>query len=78
MLPLIVMSVPWFETDAAAIAQLAFEHLRERGFKRFAFCGDPRFNWSNWRGEHFENAARVEGAPCFTYRPARRFSRDDA
>jgi len=70
--------LPWFETDDAAIAQLAFEHLRERGFKRFAFCGDPRFNWSNWRSEHFENAARAEGATCFTYRPARRFSRDDA
>lgn len=69
--------LPWFETDDAAFAQLAFEHLRERGFKRFAFCGDPRFNWSNWRCEHFENAVRAEGATCLTYRPARRFSRDD-
>jgi DNA-binding LacI/PurR family transcriptional regulator len=37
----LIPSLPWFETDDAAIAQLAYEHLKERGFKRFAYCGDP-------------------------------------
>ena len=32
----LIPSLPWFETDDAAFAQAAFEHLRERGFKRFA------------------------------------------
>jgi LacI family transcriptional regulator len=69
--------LPWFETDDAAVAQLAFQHLHSRGFKRFAFCGDSRFNWSNWRCEHFCAAAKSENAPCFVYKPSRRLSRDD-
>src|SRR4030095_16568022 len=73
-----VPSLPWFETDDAAFAQLGFEHLRERGFKRFAYCGDPRFNWSNWRLEHFERAVRSENGQFFRYESARRFQRDDA
>ncbi len=70
-------AVPWFETDDAGVAQVAFEHLRQRGLKRFAFCGDPRFNWSNWRAEHFARAALAEDAPCFIYESSRRFARDD-
>lgn len=70
-------SLPWFETDDAAIACLAFQHLRDRGFKRFAYCGDPRFNWSNWRREHFERAVSADGGQCFLYKPTRSFSPDD-
>ncbi len=66
----LVPSLPWFETDDAAIAQMAFEHLRERGFRNFAFCGDRRFNWSTWRQEHFERAVRAEGGNCIPYEPA--------
>lgn len=45
--------LPWLETDDRAIAHTAAEHLRERGFRSFGYCGDPRFNWSRWRGESF-------------------------
>lgn len=71
-------ALPWFETDDAAIAQMAFAHLRERGFKRFAYCGDTRFNWANWRGEHFHRAVAAEGGTCLNYQAARRFRPDDA
>lgn len=74
----LIPSLPWFETDDAAFAQLAADHLSGRGFNQFAYCGDPRFNWSNWRGEHFERAVRGEGHPCVLYQPSRRFSMDDA
>lgn len=74
----LIPALPWLETDDAAFALAAFEHLRERGFKRFAYCGDPRFNWSKWRGEHFQRAADAAGCPCFHYAPARVFERDDA
>ncbi len=60
-------SLPWFETDDAAVAQMGYEHLRERGFRNFAYCSDPRFNWSNWRQEHFERAVRAEGGSFFAY-----------
>lgn len=69
-------AIPWFETDDAAIGHLAAEHLLERGFKHLAFCGDPRFNWSKWRGEHFEHAARAAGVDCHHYTPGRRLPRD--
>lgn len=52
-------SVPWVETDDAAIARLAADHFLERGFRSLAWCGDPRFNWSRWRRGHFEKAARA-------------------
>jgi len=62
-------AVPWVETDDAAIARTAFEHLVERGFRRLAFCGDPRFNWSNWRAEHFERLAGQAGCETWSYPP---------
>ncbi len=54
-----VPSLPWVETDDDAIANLAADHLLERGFKHLAFCGDPRFAWSRQRGTAFaERIAR--------------------
>jgi LacI family transcriptional regulator len=68
----LIPSLPWVETDDAAIAREAFEHLRDRGFKQFAYCGDDRFNWSRWRRGHFERLAREAGYPCAVYRTSPR------
>ena len=57
-----IPSIPWVETDDEAIARLAAEHLMERGFRQFAYCGEPRFNWSRWRLEHF---VRIVGEAGF-------------
>jgi LacI family transcriptional regulator len=59
-----VPGIPWVETDDAEIAKLAFEHLRDKGLKRFAFCGDPNFNWSNWRQGHFTRLVHEAGYEC--------------
>ena len=74
----LVPDLPWVETDDQQIAQLAAEHLLERGFKHFAFCGDARFNWSVWRENHF--CARIEAAGhcAHRYRPAEITARDVA
>ncbi len=56
----LVPELPWVETDDAQISRLAAEHLLERGFKNFAYCGDARFNWSVWRESHFR--AQIEAA----------------
>ncbi|HEY1108186.1 MAG TPA: DNA-binding transcriptional regulator [Opitutaceae bacterium] len=56
----LVPELPWVETDDEQIAGLAAAHLLERGFKHFAFCGDARFKWSEWRAQHF--AARIRAA----------------
>ena len=59
-----VDDIPWVETDDQAIATLAFDHLLERGFRNFAFCGPKGFNWSTWRMEHFVNLCRDAGFEC--------------
>ena len=73
----LIPSLPWFETDDGAIAHLAADHLLERGFKYLGFAGDARFNWSNWRCEHFQNCIRTAGREGFVYRPSRGFALDD-
>jgi len=46
--------VPRFGNDRTAIAQLALQHLRERGLQRFAYCGFPGLQFSDERGQIFE------------------------
>lgn len=65
----LVPTLPWVETDDEAIARLAADHLLERGFKRFAYCGDERFNWSVWRQKHFETRLMAAGYGCEVFRP---------
>lgn len=59
-----VGNIPWVETDDHAIAKLAFDHLQERGFRSFAFCGPKGFNWSTWRMEHFVKRCHDAGFDC--------------
>ena len=62
-----IPDIPWVETDDDAIARLAAEHFRERGFRHLAYCGDPRFNWSKWRCEHFGRLAGAAETSCAVY-----------
>jgi LacI family transcriptional regulator len=65
----LVPALPWVETDDEQIAKLAAEHLLERGFRHFAYCGEARFNWSVWREEHFARRVRAAGHDCRVFRP---------
>jgi LacI family transcriptional regulator len=56
------------ETEDREIAQMAARHLMDRGFRTLAFCGEPVFNWSSWRQNHFAEYARQEGCECHVYR----------
>ncbi len=62
--------LPCVETDNEAIAQLAFDHLRNCGFKSMAFCGDRRFQWSRERRESFGRLAVEAGFRIDIYPPA--------
>jgi LacI family transcriptional regulator len=73
----LIPELPWFETDDRAIAELAVGHLMERGFQNFAYAGDDRFNWSNWRCGHFKGGVEKAGKGCFVYHPSKSFSADD-
>lgn len=65
----LVPGLPWLETDDGAIAVLAAQHLLERGFKNFGFCGDPRFNWSNWRCDRYVGYLAERGLGCDVFNP---------
>lgn len=56
--------LPWVETNDTMIGRLALDHLLDRGFRRFGYCGDARFNWSRWRGESFAALVREAGHAC--------------
>ncbi|MBN1407814.1 MAG: DNA-binding transcriptional regulator [Calditrichaceae bacterium] len=45
--------LPVIITESDSISKMASEHLIERGFKNFAFCGFDRFEWSNKRKHYF-------------------------
>ncbi|MCC9604130.1 DNA-binding transcriptional regulator [Stieleria sp. JC731] len=62
-----VPEVPCVETDDAAIAGLAYAHLRERGFKQFGFCGAAQFVWSTNREKAFLECVQRDGFPCSTF-----------
>jgi LacI family transcriptional regulator len=63
----LVPTLSWVETDDAQIARVAADHLLERGFKHFAYCGDSRFNWSVWREQYFAQQLRGAGYDCRIY-----------
>lgn len=59
-----VRNIPWVETDDRELARLAARHLIDRGFRNLAFCGEPLFNWSRWREQHFTVFAQDAGCEC--------------
>ncbi|WP_231936382.1 XylR family transcriptional regulator [Bythopirellula polymerisocia] len=70
----LVKNIPWVETDDREIARLAAQHLIERGFEKLAFCGEPQFNWSQWRQQHFTEMATEEGCEFFVFEGKSRFN----
>jgi LacI family transcriptional regulator len=62
--------VPWAETDDAAIARMAFEHLRERGFRQLGFCGLTPYNWAIGRRDEFVKLAGEAGCSCSVHMTA--------
>ena len=58
---------PQVWSDDRAIAQLGADHLRERGFKRFAFCGFSRESWSARRLAEFSSIVKGIGEECYVY-----------
>ncbi len=55
---------PLVHVDDVAVAQLAAEHLLERGFRHFGFCGITRALWSNRRRDAFEQMIQNAGYEC--------------
>lgn len=62
--------VPFVDADDEAIAQLAFAHFVERGFRHFAFVGDEAIGWSRNRRLAFARLVEGTGATCHVFSPA--------
>jgi LacI family transcriptional regulator len=50
--------------DGAGLGRLAAEHLLQRGFRHFGFCGDCRFAWARDYSRHFLAALQRAGHSC--------------
>jgi LacI family transcriptional regulator, galactose operon repressor len=61
------LGLPSVRPDDAAAARLAFEHLRERGFRHFAFCGFNGADYSDVRRDSFLECAARANLPCHVY-----------
>ncbi|HUS36716.1 MAG TPA: DNA-binding transcriptional regulator [Verrucomicrobiae bacterium] len=45
--------VPHVDMDNRAACDLIVEYFSQRGYRNFAFCGNPKFEWSSWRHDLF-------------------------
>jgi LacI family transcriptional regulator len=59
--------IPQVETDDSAVARLVFEHLWQRGFRRFAFCGYRGAHYSENRLQSFRSLVSGENCPLEVY-----------
>ncbi len=50
-----------FDTDAEAVARVAFEHFRDLGFRSYAYCGYAGVDFSDLRCKAFVRIAREHG-----------------
>jgi LacI family transcriptional regulator len=56
--------VPRIWSDNRAIGRMGAEHLLERGFRQFAFCGFADEAWAAERRDGFMEAIQAAGYPC--------------
>lgn len=59
---------PTVISDSEAVSSLAADHLIERGFRFFGYCGDIRFGWSETHGRNFERALKNQGFDCYHFK----------
>jgi|GEM_PF-2870148 hypothetical protein len=62
-------NLPVIRTDSRAIAKMASEHLIQKGFTRFAFCGFDHYEWSDQRKEYFIRFNAEAGHDTHVYSP---------
>lgn len=58
---------PHVSNQGKGIGRLAFDHLYDKGFRHFAFCGSGGYSYV--RGRHFSAAAKAADFECHTYDP---------
>ena len=72
------LSVPYFYSNQSAVAEMAADHLLERGFQHFAFCGlspSPLNRWSEERQKAFVTRLQSRGIDCHVYQDSQKTPR---
>lgn len=69
---------PRVVTDSLATTRLAAEHLLERGFTNFGYCGESRYHWSRLRSDLFAGQIRSAGHKCAIFESHGKHGRGDA
>lgn len=64
-------NLPCVETNDRTIAKWGADHFRDRGFKHYAFCGDPAFPWSVQRCGYFSDYLKELGHDVHTFQHER-------
>jgi LacI family transcriptional regulator len=68
---------PRIDTDNRLVAEMAADHLLERGFQHFAYCGFAGVDYSMDRQAHFPPFLAERGFGCFVYDGPRRAVKGD-
>ncbi|QDT56375.1 Xylose operon regulatory protein [Caulifigura coniformis] len=66
----------WVSINDRRLVRLGIDHLIERGFTRFAFYGDHRFQWSHYRETEFRDYANELGLESATFQPSTPLARN--
>jgi LacI family transcriptional regulator len=66
------LKMPSVHTDDAVVARMASEHLMERGFRHFAFCGFDGADYSDVRRDVFANRTAQAGYRCHIFEDPQR------
>ncbi len=69
--------MPGILTDNAAVSRLCFEHLKERGFTHFAFCGFNGADYSDERRDAFVALVNRSGLRCHLYTGGKLLAKGD-
>lgn len=59
--------VPHVDMDNRVACDLAVDYFLQRGYRNFAFCGNPRFEWSSWRQALFTERLAVDAVELKTF-----------
>jgi LacI family transcriptional regulator len=66
------LGVPCVVTDHVAVGRCGFAHLRERGFRHYAFCGFNGAAYSDSRRDSFVRGVAEAGLRCHVFGEERR------
>ena len=69
--------MPSILADNTAVSRLCFEHLTERGFRHFAFCGFNGADYSDERRDAFAQCVSEAGGQCHSYWQGEPLSKGD-